>query len=393
MRRLKIAMIVDKSAPIYVGGYEVRAFELARRLARKHDVRMYTSLDQPEYVKDDVSFHQLLGTGFQKPTSGQRSLFHSLLFSVRLSRNPFGRWTPDVVIVEAIPYFHLTLMRPWIRRAKALKIINVNEAWFEYPYLKGRKGRLLTRAIKRLLKTGVEWADCCIAISSVTANSLSANYSASNVRVIAMGVDRSVIREDNAGELSTKKFDFVSMSRLVSIKRQDDFLRALALLKTRYDWKGSAAIIGFGPERDRLEDLRDTLGLKDQVEFLGFLVGEAKYRALRASRTFVLPSEREGFSIAALEAIACGLPAIVARPTYPEVFGTSDFVTQEYTGLYYPLGDTAKFSECMHRLLTDESLREQLSKNALRVGRQYDWDDICSSLESLIVSMSLPITR
>ena len=72
-----------------------------------------------------------------------------------------------------------------------------------------------------------------------------------------------------------------------------------------------ALIVGDGPERPALEALARDLGLP--VTFAGFLPDyDSVIAAMKASRVFVLPSTREGFGIAALEAMACGVPVVTA---------------------------------------------------------------------------------
>ena len=99
------------------------------------------------------------------------------------------------------------------------------------------------------------------------------------------------------------------------------------------------------------------------------------------SKLFVLPSEREGFSIATLEAQACGVPAIVARPTCNEVFGTSDFVKEGYNGEYYAVGNVVELSEVIHELLTNTGKIELYSNNAKSTAEHYDWDFIARDFE------------
>jgi glycosyltransferase involved in cell wall biosynthesis len=388
--RLKVAFITDKAAPIYIGGYEVRVYELARRLATSCDVRVFTTLGTPRREIEGIGFRSIIGPNFQRDRSGGRSLAHGLLYAIRLLRNPFETWRPDLVYVEAIPYLHLFTMRSWLAKVGALKLLNVNEAWINYPFGGGSLGRILTRFIRVLLQTGVNWADLCVPISEVTARSLRDNYRATRISVIPMGADIETISEMRSRGIHTKRFDFVTMGRLVPIKRQRDFIRALALMQSKHGWTGIAAIIGDGPERRGLEALCHELGLHRQVRFLGFLDQEAKYQSLLESRVFVLASEREGFSVATLEALACGLPSIVARPKQQEVFGTGDFIVDGITGLTFPVGDVHGLSERMHSLLSDEQLSRSLSSRGRMKANEYDWTSISSRFEHLIETLVKP---
>ena len=73
-------------------------------------------------------------------------------------------------------------------------------------------------------------------------------------------------------------------------------------------------VIGTGPEGTRLEELAEQLAIRDLVRFRRNLDRpEDLYSAIKASRVFVLASEREGFGIAVLEAIACGIPVVTTN--------------------------------------------------------------------------------
>ena len=132
MQRARIAILVDKSAPFYVGGYEDRYWNIGTRLVESCDVRVYTSLPTRQETVAGVEFHRLSPSSMQTRNAGSRSPLHSLAFSVGTARNPFANWRPDVVLVEAIPYVHLPILSRWIRDADYLRVLNVNEAWWNY---------------------------------------------------------------------------------------------------------------------------------------------------------------------------------------------------------------------------------------------------------------------
>ena len=73
----------------------------------------------------------------------------------------------------------------------------------------------------------------------------------------------------------------------------------------------TCAIVGTGPERERLERRAAQLGIARQVRFFGSIEhDDAVYGLIKSSRCFVLPSVREGFGIVVVEAFACGVPVI-----------------------------------------------------------------------------------
>jgi L-malate glycosyltransferase len=385
---LRVAYFVDKSAPFFVGGYEVRAFELAKLLGRKHDFRVYTSLTQNNTTLDGVTFRRVAPITFNREISGGRSLPHGALFALGVMRNPFRDWSPDVVIVESIPYAHLMTMASWMSRFEGPRLLNVNEAWHSYSYFTGPLGPISRVLVSNWLRKGIKWSSQVMAISKATSDSLRIHYGVTKPKVVPMGIHFEYLTEFRANRDAHPYYDFAFVGRLVRIKRVEDLLLALSILQREHRWEGHAAIIGSGPRAVDLMALAKNIGIEKNVDFLGFKEGVAKYDVLRRSSAFVLPSEREGFSIASLEAMGCGLPVIAADPGLPEVFGTSDFVQNEETGLQYPVGDCNLLADCMWRLCSDSKLRSRLSLKAIALSAQYDWDRVANCLDGLICGIA-----
>jgi glycosyltransferase involved in cell wall biosynthesis len=381
---MKIAYLVDKAAPFYVGGYEIRAEKLSASLAQRHEVRIYTSISRTSTQVGGVQYVRVSTTAFQQSRSGERSLVHGGLFATSLLSDPFTDWSPDAVIVESIPYGHLAAMRSWVRKRSCMYVLNVNEAWQEYAYGRALLATPSHWILKRLLEQGINFSRFVVAVSDATAKSLTRNYSAKDVHRVPNGIDPELLEAAKAPALSDRTYDFVAMGRLVRIKRFDIFLEALSLLRHRRSWNGKAAIVGEGPLLVELARRTRSLGLASHVEFLGLLPDPTKLRALSNSKIFVLPSEREGFSIATLEAMALGLPAVVARPKYDEVFGTSEFVRDGLSGVFFPEGDSAELARTLWELIQDVSRLEDLSKEARRVASGYTWRSAASKMEALL---------
>lgn len=392
---LKIGFITDKSAPVYLGGYEVRVLELANKLAENgHEVNIYTTTPSEFTTPSGVRFFDSFPSYFQKGKSGKRSLLHSSIYSFMLRSNPMGSWRPDYLIIEAIPYLHLHMMKNWVSKISSTKILDVPEAWHNYNYFNNGLAPISRNIISSLLSEGISFSDRVMAISKATADSLAKNYGVPKEKIIHVpcGVDTQSLKHALEGvdqlKDTSKEFDFVTVGRLVGMKRHADFIDALAMLKFTYGWEGKAAVVGSGPLADELKARAAAHGLSDQVEFKGFVTEEDRNRTLASSKIFVLPSEREGFSIATLEAMAFGLPVIVAQPNESEVFGMSEFVTDKKNGLLYPVGDVSRLAASMHVLLESEEYISAFGSDGKSIAVNYDWKLLASGFESLMDSVT-----
>src|SRR5262249_48565199 len=121
---------------------------------------------------------------------------------------------------------------------------------------------------------------------------------------------------------------FVCVARLVPRKRVDIVLEALALLSPKHP-RCRGLIIGCGPLDDALRAQSRELGLCESVRFLGFSDDVRPY--LEAADVYVSASEKEGMPLALVEAMACGLPAVVT-----DISGNSEAVINGRPGMLVP---------------------------------------------------------
>ena len=136
----------------------------------------------------------------------------------------------------------------------------------------------------------------------------------------------------------------VAVTRMTEIKGVPDLLEALRLLRTRrQDW--TCELIGGGERGDDYRGLASRLGL-DCVAFRGELRRPEVAAALREADLFVLASRIETFSVATVEAMACGLPAVVTACGGPE-----ELVGPE-AGVIDPKEDPAALAEALDRTLS-----------------------------------------
>lgn len=117
-------------------------------------------------------------------------------------------------------------------------------------------------------------------------------------------------------------------------------------------------IAGEGGERERLEALAASAGVRERIHFLGRVDQPNAVALLRSAAVFCLPAHQrsEAFGLCQVEAMACGLPIVSTDlPT-----GVPDVNKHEESGLIVPPSESRALAEALKKILGDEMLRERL---------------------------------
>ena len=147
----------------------------------------------------------------------------------------------------------------------------------------------------------------------------------------------------------------VHNSNFRPLKRVDDVIRVFA--RVRQHVACELVLIGDGPERSRVEAMVHELGLSRDVTFLGKQLGFVD--VLKTARVFLLPSGSESFGLAALEALACGVPVVASR-----IGGVPEVISDGKTGFLLPMGDVEAMAQAVRRLLEDDRLQLTMAEAA-----------------------------
>ncbi|MBP6620464.1 MAG: N-acetyl-alpha-D-glucosaminyl L-malate synthase BshA, partial [Leadbetterella sp.] len=154
----------------------------------------------------------------------------------------------------------------------------------------------------------------------------------------------------------------VHASNFRQVKRIDDIIKAFAEIRKQIPCK--LLMVGDGEERQKMELLSRDLGLSDDIRFIGKL--EAIEEVLSVADLFFMPSEKESFGLAALEAMACEVPVISSNTG-----GLAELNIHGETGFLSNVGDIDDMVKNALFILKEENL-PIFKKNALERAKQFD---------------------
>jgi N-acetyl-alpha-D-glucosaminyl L-malate synthase BshA len=166
----------------------------------------------------------------------------------------------------------------------------------------------------------------------------------------------------------------IHASNFRRIKRVEDVVRIFA--KVRQQVPSKLLFVGDGPERPNAEEMCRELNLDDDMRFVG--KQEQMEEILAIGDLFVLTSEYESFGLAALEAMAAGVPVISTNAG-----GLPEINVHGKTGFMSNVGDVDEMSANAIRLLSDKKLLTEFKANALAQAKLFDIQNIVPKYEAL----------
>jgi N-acetyl-alpha-D-glucosaminyl L-malate synthase BshA len=164
------------------------------------------------------------------------------------------------------------------------------------------------------------------------------------------------------------------VSNFRPVKRVVDVVRVFA--GVRKTVRSTLVLVGDGPDRDAAQREADRLGVKRYVRFMGRVDDVADI--LRGADLFLLPSETESFGLAALEAMACGVPVIASR-----VGGLPEVVEDGTSGFLTPVGDVAEMTARALEVLTDPARHAAMTRAAVARAGDFSTERVVPQYERL----------
>ncbi|MCD6092436.1 MAG: glycosyltransferase family 4 protein [Candidatus Aenigmarchaeota archaeon] len=355
---MRIALLSDLFYPYQLGGAERQFFEIAVRLAKKHDVHVFTmNLDgQPkEEVIKNIHVHRI---GIKHPLN-RRSLLSLLTYFLLFPflNKEFKKF--DIVHAnQNAGIFSFLIRKPFVITIHDLYLEDWKK-YYNFPFyylgellellmLKGKYERIITvsnNSKSKIQKFGLD----------------------TPIAIIPNGIDLRFINNVK----TKKKNHIVYIGRLVNYKHVDLLIKAMKKVQKRFP-DINLHIIGYGEQKNHLEKLAKDLKVK--VKFFGYVNERKKIEELKSARIFVNMSTIEGFGISPLEAMACGTPVIARKlECYKEFCTRDNSLLIEHENL----------SDTIIKLLENKNMEKTLIKNGLKTAKKFEWNIIVKKIENV----------
>lgn len=369
MNMLKIGIVCY---PTY-GGSGVVATELGMGLAEKgYKVHFITYTQPPriDLLSENIFYHEV--------STSKYPLFQYPPYILALASKMV-----DVVKHEKLDLLHVHYAIPHATAAHLAKQILETEG-IKIPFITTLHGTDITLVGKEkiyapIVKFSIESSDVVTAVSkSLRQETLDIFDVKKEIKVIPNFIDVSRFKKEEKDHFRTaicpnNEKLLIHISNFRKVKRVDDVIRVFCKIKEKVPAK--LLLVGDGPERDAAESLCRELGACNDIRFLGKL--NAITEVLSVCDLFLMPSEKESFGLAALEAMACEVPVVSS-----DVGGIPEVNIHGETGYICKLGDIDDMAEKSLEILKEENLLT-FKKKALAQAHNFEMSKVLPFYEKL----------
>ena len=247
--------------------------------------------------------------------------------------------------------------------------------WFSKPLVVTARGSDINlisqyRWPRRMMQWAARRAAASIGVSKALAEAIGEwNIAQEKLHVMRNGVDLERFSPLPQAEARARlglqgQPVMLSVGNLVPLKGHDLTIDAFARLLPEYP-QAQLALVGSGPERGRLEEQVNALGLQERVLFAGSVANAELPTWFSAADLSILSSSREGWANVLLESMACGTPVVATRRG-----GTPEVITSAAAGRLVDVRDAEHIAAEIRTLLSARPSRERVREHASQFGWQ-----------------------
>ena len=360
------------------GGSGVVATELGKSLAKKgHNVHFIT-YSQPVRLgsfRENVTYHEVAVSDYP-------------LFEYQPYETVLASKMVDVVKHEGLDILHVHYAIPHASAAFMAKMILKSQG-VDIPFVTTLHGTDITLvgrdpSFEPVITFCLNESDAVTAVSKSLKEDTYRHFSTTGAIDVIPNfikipadldeIDRS-FRDHFAKE---DEFILCHVSNFRKVKRVEDVLRVFQ--KVNKEKPSHLLLVGDGPERYKLEELCRELDLCDRVKFLGKVTDTRQL--LEVADVFVLPSETESFGLAALEAMAVGVPVISSNTG-----GIPEVNIHGVTGFLSNVGDVDDMAKNTLEIFKSTESLDQFRRNAQNRAREFDLNSVVKQYEEVYNSL------
>jgi L-malate glycosyltransferase len=185
--------------------------------------------------------------------------------------------------------------------------------------------------------------------------------------------------DEVAGAKADKRIRLLFFKHHRAIYGPCELLRAFASIAGQFE-NATLTMAGSGSLTDELRQLTKTLGLERRVSFPGFIDHQRALSYIAGHDIMIMPSQvEEGFGVAALEALAVGVPVVAANSG-----GVSEIVDDNQSGFLVNPANLDELADAMAKLIADKQMRQRFGEHGRRrVAERYNWKDNLDEMEAI----------
>jgi glycosyltransferase involved in cell wall biosynthesis len=289
------------------------------------------------------------------------------------------------IFISAFPRINIICLIAKIFSGKNIKIVITEHSVFSLlPVIAKTAGRRFFARffLPSLVKIIYPKADAVICVSSGIADDfLKIIYFPEKIKVIYNPIINDKIYKLAEEDIIHPWFSdlkipvIVSAGRLVKCKDYPNLLEALNLVLQKQPVR--LAILGAGPEKEKLVKLAEKLGLSQNIAFLGFQ--KNPYKFMKKASIFVLSSLQEGFGNVIIEAMAFGTP--VVSTNCPA--GPGEIIENMKNGILTPVGDKKALAAAILKILNNPGLTQKFSIEGKKRAQLFSVEESVRGYEKL----------